>query len=84
MTNLIKDSAVPSTNKRTTFGIEITSGAFKLNEWGLHETQAKEIDQLLTLNGDQPVTIDGLVFSRRAPSELSARIAAMKASLLAK
>jgi hypothetical protein len=84
MTTLIKDQTVPSSNKRVTFGIEITSGSFKLNEWGLHETQAKEISELLTLNGDQPVTIDGLTFSRRQASELSSRIAAMKASLLAK
>jgi len=83
MSNIVENVTKPSA-KRVTFGIEIASGSFKLNEWGLHESQAKEINELLTLNGNQPVTIEGLTFSRRAPSELSARIAAMKASLLAK
>jgi len=83
--NIVKDSTAPAaTTRRVTHGIEITVGEFKLNEWGLHETQAKEISELLTLNGNEPVVIDGVTFSRKQSSALSARIAAMKQSLLTK
>lgn len=77
----IVNEATKATAKRTTYGIEIKAGAFTLNEWGLHESQAKEVNELLTLNGDKAITVDGLTFSRRAPSELSSKLAALKASL---
>jgi len=77
----IVEQAVKPNAKRVTYGIEIKAGSFTLNEWGLHESQAKEVNELLILNGDQPVTVDGLTFSRRAPSELSSKLAAMKAAL---
>ena len=78
----------PSTAKRVTFGIEIRVGSFTFNEWGLHESQAREVNELLVLNADKPVQIeteDGTItFSRRAPSELSAKLAAIKANLAGK
>lgn len=81
----IVEAATKATAKRITYGIEIKVGSFTLNEWGLHESQAKEVNELLVLNGDKPVvvkTADGsITFSRRAPSELSSTLAAMKAQL---
>ncbi len=77
----IVNEAIKATAKRTTYGIEIRVGSFSLNEWGLHESQAKEVNELLTLNGDKPVVVEGVTFSRRQPSELSSKLAAMKASL---
>lgn len=72
----------PQTTKRVTYGIEMKVGSYTLGEWGLQESQAKEISELLTLNGDKPVELEGITFCRRAPSELSARIAALKAQML--
>ena len=77
----IVEQAQKATAKRITYGIEIKVGSFTLNEWGLHESQAKEVNELLVLNGDKPVVVDGVTFSRRAPSELSAKLAALKASM---
>lgn len=79
----IVEQAIKPSAKRITYGIDIKVGSFSLNEWGLHESQAKEVNELLILNGDQPVTVDGVTFSRRAPSELSSKLAAMKAQLAA-
>lgn len=77
----IVENSVKATAKRITYGIEIKVGSFTLNEWGLHESQAKEVNELLVLNGDKPIVVDGVTFSRRAPSELSSKLAAMKAQL---
>ncbi len=77
----IVEQATKATAKRVTYGIDIKVGSFNLNEWGLHESQAKEVNELLTLNNNEPITIDGVTFSRRAPSELSGALAAMKAKL---
>lgn len=79
----IVETAQKPVAKRVTYGIEIKVGSFTLNEWGLHESQAKEVNEMLTLNGDKPFTIEGVTFSRRAPSELSSKLAAMKATLSA-
>ena len=78
--SIVNESVKPSA-KRTTYGIDIKVGQFTFNEWGLHESQAKEVSELLTLNGDKPVTIDSVTFSRREPSTLSAALAAAKANL---
>lgn len=77
----IVEQASKATAKRTTYGIDIRVGPFSFNEWGLHESQAKEVNELLTLNNNEPVTIEGVTFSRRAPSELSSALAAAKAKL---
>lgn len=78
--SIVEQAGKPSA-KRVTYGIEIKAGDFTINEWGLHESQAKEVNELLTLNGDKPITVDGLTFSRRAPSALSSKLAALKATL---
>jgi len=77
----IVEQATKASAKRVTYGIDIKVGTFSLNEWGLHESQAKEVNELLTLNGNEPITIEGVTFSRRAPSELSSKLAEMKAKL---
>jgi hypothetical protein len=43
---------------------------------------AKEVNDLLVANNDKPVELEGLTFSRRKPSTLSAAIAAAKAKLV--
>jgi hypothetical protein len=81
MSNIVEQSVKPNA-KRVTYGIDITCGSFSLNEWGLHETVAKEVNDLLVANNDKPVELEGLTFSRRKPSTLSAAIAAAKAKLV--
>jgi hypothetical protein len=78
--SIVEQAGKPNA-KRVTYGIDIKAGDFTINEWGLHESQAKEVNELLTLNGDKPITVSGLTFSRRAPSALSSALAAMKATL---
>jgi hypothetical protein len=79
--SIVEQAAKASTAKRVTYGIDIRVGSFTMNEWGLHESQAKEVSELLTLNGNQPIEVEGITFSRRAPSELSSALAAAKAKL---
>jgi hypothetical protein len=79
--SIVEQATKASTAKRITYGIDIRVGPFSFNEWGLHESQAKEVNELLTLNGNEPVTIEGVTFTRRAPSELSSALAAAKAKL---
>lgn len=85
MSSIVEQALRPNA-KRVTFGIDIRTvqGGFTLNEWGLHETQAKEVNELLVLNNNEPVELEGLIFSRRAPSTLSQKLAEMKANLAAK
>lgn len=80
MSSIVEQAQKPNA-KRVTYGIDITVGSFSLNEWGLHESVAKEVNELLTINGDKPVVLEGLTFSRRKPSTLSAALAAAKASM---
>lgn len=77
---IVSESIKPNA-KRTTYGIDITVGPYSFNEWGLHESVAKEVNEVLVMNGDQPVTLDGVTFSRRKPSTLSAALAEAKAKL---
>ena len=79
----IVETATKPTTKRVTYGIEIKAGQFTLNEWGLHESVAREVNEILVLNGDKPFEVDGLTFSRRQPSELSSKLAQVKASMAA-
>lgn len=75
----IVEKAVQATAKRVTYGIELKVGNISLNEWGLHESVAKQVHEQLVRNGDKPFVLGGIEFSRRAPSELSALLAGMKA-----
>lgn len=79
--SIVEQASKASTAKRVTYGIDIRVGQFSFNEWGLHESQAKEVHELLTANANEPITVEGVTFSRRAPSELSAALAAAKAKL---
>jgi len=81
--SLVNEAQKPNTAKRVTYGIVITIGTTTFNEWGLHESEAKVVNELLTINGDQPLpaTSDGVVFSRRAPSNMASELAALRAKL---
>ena len=79
----IVETATKATGKRVTYGILIKAGSFVLNEWGLNETDAKTVNEILVSNGDKPFELNGLTFSRRPPSDLSAQLAAFKASMSA-
>lgn len=78
--NVVESQKAASTKGRVSYGIEIRVGSFTLNEWGLHESQAKQVHEKLLRDGDKPFTVGGITFSRRAPSELSAELAAMLAA----
>lgn len=69
--------------KRTTYGILIKAGSFSLNEWGLTESDAKQVHEILVARDDSPFELNGLTFSRRPPSDLSAQLAAFKAQAAA-
>lgn len=79
--------AAPKTG-RTSYGIVIEVNGVVLNEWGLQEPEAKDIHELLVLNGEQPLTEvpgwDGFTFSRRQVREQRQALAEFKAQLLAK
>lgn len=92
MSNIVEQSLKPNA-KRVTYGIDIKLGAgINLNEWGLHETLAKEVNDQLTAT-NKPVLIPVLMpkadgsgdvevlveFSRRPVSGLAAALAAVKA-----
>lgn len=84
MTNIIEKQTAPSAGRRVTFGILIHVGEkTQFNEWGLSESLAKQVDRLLTLNGDKPLpaTKDGVVYSRRLPSDMAAELAELEAQL---
>lgn len=83
--NIIEKSAA-STKGRVSYGIEIVVGSTSFNEWGLSESEAKDVHELLTLNGDEPLppTSDGIVYKRRPLSAKKSEFAEMKAALLAK
>lgn len=80
--SIVTESAAKSTAKRVTYGIRIMVGKKPLNEWGLHESEARIVNEMLTLNGDKPFTTkDGLTFSRLESSDFAKELAEMKASL---
>lgn len=81
MANIV-EQATKAAAKRITYGIEIKVDNFTFNEWGLHESQAKEVHDMLTTNGDKPITLGNITFTRRAPSELSAALAELKTKLV--
>lgn len=89
MTTNIVDLKVPaSTGKsRVSYGIDVCVGQSTVyNEWGLSESEAKEVHELLILNGEEPLppTADGVVYKRRPLSAKKSEFAAMKVALLAK
>jgi hypothetical protein len=74
----IVESPKPA-GKRVTYGILIKAGSFSLNEWGLTESDAKQVHEILVVRKDEPFELNGLTFARRPPSDLSAQLAAFKA-----
>lgn len=77
--------APTSTAKRVTYGIDVIVGSTHFNEYALHESEAKTVNRLLTLNGDKPLppTKDGVVYARKAPSAKQSEFAEMEAAILA-
>jgi hypothetical protein len=84
----IVDMKVPaSTGKsRVSYGIDICIGSSIYNEWGLSESEAKDVHELLILNGEEPLppTKDGVVFKRRPLSAKKSEFAEMRLLLQAK
>lgn len=71
---------------RVSYGIEICVGSASFNEWGLSESEAKDVHELLVLNGEEPLppTADGVIYKRRPLSAKKSEFAEMKAALLAR
>ena len=84
MTIVTESSKAPK-GQRVTYGIDIIVGKSTFNEWGLHESEAKVVSELLTLNKDMPLppNADGVIYARRALSQKQTEFAALKAQLLA-
>jgi len=84
----IVDMKVPaSTGKsRVSYGIDICVAGTVFNEWGLSESEAKEVHELLILNGEEPLppTADGIVYKRRPLSVKKSEFAEMRLALQAK
>jgi len=84
----IVEQAVPTTatKGRVSYGIDICVGNTVFNEWGLSESEAKDVHELLLLNDDEPLdpTPDGIVYKRRPLSVKKQTFADMKVALLAK
>jgi len=84
MTNIAQQAVKASTAKRIVYGIDIKVGSTPINEFGLHESYAKQVNRILELNGDKPFTTrDGLTISRRVASGFAAELAEIEASLKA-
>lgn len=84
MASIVEQSTERPNAKRTTYGIDIQIGTISLNEWGLHESLAKQVDELLKLSNNEPIVLEGITFTRRKPSELAQKLAALKASMAPK
>lgn len=82
----MKVSASSGGKSRVSYGIDICVGSTIYNEWGLSESEAKEVHELLTLNGEEPLppTADGVVYKRRPLSVKKSEFAQMRVALLAK
>lgn len=84
--NIVENAKSPAKGGRVSYGIVIHVTNFPtnvLNEWGLSETKAREVNELLTLTGDKPFDSLGLTYSRRQPDDAAKEFAALKAQLLA-
>lgn len=84
--SIVSESVNKAMAKRITFGIEVKvrqpdGTEVTLNEWGLHESQAKEVNEMLILGNNEPIVLGNMTFVRRAPAELSSALAALKAKL---
>lgn len=78
----------PSTGKRTVYSIEVcvtgTDGnVISFNEFALNESEAKDMHEMLNINGNEPVEVNGVVYKRRPLSVKKASFAEKKAQLLA-
>lgn len=85
-TNIVDMKVPASTGKsRVSYGIDICVGSSVYNEWGLSESEAKEVHELLTLNGDEPLppTKDGAIYKRRPLSAKKSEFAEMRLAILA-
>lgn len=83
--SIVNESTKAPKGQRVTYGIDIIVGKTTFNEWGLHESEAKVVSELLTLNKDEPLppNADGVVYARRKLSAKQEEFAALKAQLLA-
>lgn len=86
--SIVEQTTAPTTGKRTVYSIEVcvtgTSGnVVSFNEFALNESEAKEMHELLNINGNEPVEVDGIVYKRRPLSVKKASFAEKKAQLLA-
>lgn len=83
MANIVEQSTKAQA-KRITYGITIkVDGIYELNEWGLHESLAKQVHEMLLENGDQPISLGSMTFSRREAPALSAALAQLQTKISA-
>ena len=86
--SIVEQAAATAATKtgRVSYGIDICIGKTTFNEWGLSESEAKDVHELLLLNDDEPLppTEDGIVYKRRPLSVKKQTFADMKVALLAK
>ena len=86
----ITEQAVPAptTGKRTVYSIEVTvqgtdGSTISFKEFALNESEAKEMHEMLNINGNEPVEVNGITYKRRPLSAKKASFAEKKAELLA-
>lgn len=80
--------APPTTGKRVVYSIEVvvtgTDGSeISFNEFALNESEAKEMHEMLNINGNEPVEVNGVTYKRRPLSAKKSSFAEKKAQLLA-
>ena len=86
----ITEQAVPapSTGKRTVYSIEVCvtgddGSTISFNEFALNESEARDMHEMLNINGNEPVEVNGVVYKRRPLSAKKSSFAEKKAELLA-
>ena len=78
----------PSTGKRTVYSIEVCGtgpdgNVISFNEFALNESEAKDMHEMLNINGNEPVEVNGVTYKRRPLSAKKSSFAEKKAQLLA-
>jgi hypothetical protein len=87
--DLTERTVAPTTSgKRTVYSIEVcvngTDGnVISFNEFALNETEATAVHELLNINGNEPVEVNGVTYKRRPLSAKKSSFAEKKAELLA-
>ena len=73
----------PNDSSQINLSIATDGSTISFNEFALNESEAKEMHEMLNINGNEPVEVNGITYKRRPLSAKKASFAEKKAELLA-